>query len=241
MLRLRRPHAAAFEGVIVNTGGGIVGGDRLSIELSLAPQADVTITSVAAEKIYRSAGPDAELALDMRLQAGAALDWLPQETILFSGSRLRRRFEADLAADARLLVAETMVFGRLASAETSIEGWFRDSWRIRREGSLVFAEETRLEGKIGAALDRAAVGGGARAAALLLLVAPDAEACLERARDALAAAADGACAETETFGVSARDGILVARLLAHSPARLRASIIALLAALRRAPLPRIWA
>ncbi len=240
VLRLRRPHATAFEGIIVNTGGGIVGGDRLAVALALGPQAQVTLTSVAAEKVYRSAGPCSEVSLDIRLEAGAALDWLPQETILFSGSRLRRRLDADVATAARLLIVETTVFGRLASAETSIEGFFRDSWRIRRAGRLVFAEETRLEGAIGEALDRAALGGGARAAALLLLVEPGAEAWLDRARDALAGAAADDPAGTDTFGASATDGILVARLLAHSPARLRASIVALLGVLGRAPPPRIW-
>ena len=234
-LRLRRPRGAACEAVIVNTGGGIVGGDDLTSVFELAPEAEVTVTTVAAEKIYRTAGDPARLDTRLVLGDAARLDWLPQETILFEAGRARRTFTVEMAGTARLLAMETVVFGRLASAEPSINGTFADSWRIRRDGRLVFADESRLDGAIGAMLDRPAIAGGARAVALLLLVASDAERFLEQLRAALAPHH-----EVE-FGVSARDGILVARSLARSPERLRASMIEALAMLRAGPLPRVWA
>ena len=234
-LRLRRPRGEACEAILVNTGGGIVGGDRLTAMFDLASDATVTVTNVAAEKIYRAAGEPATIDTRLTLGAGARLDWLPQETILFEASRVRRTFAVEMAGTARLLAMETVVFGRLASAEPSICGRFADSWRIRREGRLVFADESRLDGEIGAMLDRPAIAGGARAVALLVLVAPDAGHFVEPARTVLAAHH-----EVEG-GVSERDGILVARALARSPERLRASMVEAMKALRGLPMPRVWA
>jgi urease accessory protein len=235
-LRLRQPRGTDCEATLVNTGGGIVGGDRLTVALSVGAGASMTVSSVAAEKIYYSAGATAYLETRLNLAAEARLDWLPQETILFDGARVDRRFTIDLAPSAHLLAAETLIFGRLARGETSIHGWFRDGWRIRRDGRLLFADESRLDGAIGTILDRPAVAGGARAVALILVVAPDAERWLAPARAAL-----------EPFrslgvegGASVRDGLLVGRLLSRSPEDLRAALIAVLSVLRSQTLPRSW-
>ena len=234
-VRLRRARGAACEAMIVNTGGGIVGGDRLMLDMTLALAAHVTITSVAAEKIYRSAGPAATIETRLSLGPAARLDWLPQETILFDGARLDRRFAVDMAADATLLAAETIVFGRLASGETAIGGVFRDGWRVRRDGSLVFADAARLEGAIGAILDGPATGGGARATSLVLLLSPEAEGLVEAARLGLEphrGAVEG--------GASARDRLLCVRLLSHDPERLHAAVAAVVGVLRARALPRGW-
>ena len=233
-LRLRRVQGAACEAILVNTAGGIVGGDTLAVTIECGARADATVTSVAAEKIYRSQGPVARITTRLVLADGARLAWIPQETILFDGARLERTFEVSLAGDARLVAAEIMVFGRLASGEAAIHGALRDDWRVRRDGRLVFAEATRLDGAIGATLDRPAVAGGARAAALLLVAAPDAAALVEPLRAAFAT-----LPEVEA-GVSVRDGITVARALARSPERLRAAVAAALGALGLTPLPRVW-
>jgi urease accessory protein len=124
-----------------------------------------------------------------------------------------------------LLAAEMIIFGRLAMGEAAISGAFRDSWRLRRDGRLIFADETRLEGNMGALLGRPALGAGARAVALILYATPGAEGPL----DALVEA-----------GASSFNGILVARCLARSPERLRAAMIAALAVLRGGLLPRVW-
>ena len=232
-LRLRRLRGATCEAAIVATAGGIVAGDHLAIEARLGPRARAILTTVAAEKVYRSTGAAARIATRLDLAAQARLVWVPQETILFDGARLERRFEIDIAADAELVAAEMLVFGRLASGEFAITGALRDDWRLRRDGRLVFAEATRLHGAIGATLDRPALGGGARAAALVLVAAPDAETRVEPLRAAFAAAP-----EVEA-GVSARHGIVLARALARSPERLRAAIVAALGAIG-APPPRTW-
>ena len=237
--RVRFPRASSpdeggspCEGVLINTGGGLTGGDRVSTEATLTPGARGVLTTQAAEKVYRSDGPDAEATVALTLGPESRLDWLPQETILFDGARLRRRLRAEMAGDATLLLVESTVLGRAATGETVESGSFRDRWRIRRDGRLVFAEEVRLEGPIAAALARPAVAKGSRAVATCLLVAPDAEARLEEARAAL----EGGRSEC---GVSAYDGMLVARFLSPEPKSLRADLIRYTETLR-GPLPRSW-
>src|SRR5215208_4844900 len=155
--RVRFPRAAgACEGVLINTGGGMAGGAR------------AVLTTQAAEKLYRSDGPDTEIAVDIALGPGSRLDWLPQEQILFDGARLRRRLDVELAASAALTLVESVVFGRIAMGEVAESGSFRDRWRIRRAGRLVFAEDVRLEGRLRETLARTAVGAGGRALATVL-------------------------------------------------------------------------
>ena len=105
-LRVRFPNATgeALEAVIVNTGGGMTGGDRFAVEIALGQGAQLVAGSAAAEKIYRSTGPAAEMTLKLELGAGAELAWLPQETILFDRARLARRIDVELADGASLLL-----------------------------------------------------------------------------------------------------------------------------------------
>jgi urease accessory protein len=238
-LSLRFPRAGAeCEAVIVNTGGGMAGGDRAIVELTVGPQARVVATTQSAEKIYRAEGEPVRVETRLRVEAGGALAWIPQETLLFEAARFERRLEADVAADASLLLIEAATFGRLAHGEARIAARFRDRWRVRREGRLVFAEEARLD-DAGAALDRPAVGRGARAIATILSVAPNAEAQLPRLRAALerSAAREG---EPIDAGASAFDGLVVARLASPSPSRLRAAVIEAMLALRGVKAPRVW-
>lgn len=233
-LRLRFPRASSpCEAVLVNTGGGVVGGDHQALRFEIGPGAAAMATTQSAEKIYRSDGAQAQIETSLTVEAGGRLDWLPQETILFDGARLRRRLDADLAGDADALFLEATVFGRLAMREDLRAGIFRDSWRVRRDGRLIFAEETALDGDMASQLDRAAIGGGARASALLLLVAPDAEQRLDIFRKALDPHA-------EIFAASAQNGFLVARFLSASPAALRAAVLTAITFLRGREAPRVW-
>jgi urease accessory protein len=202
-----RTPGTGLEAVIVNSGGGVAGGDRERLSASAGAGARLTVSTATAERIYRSLGPATSIDVRLDARAGATLGWLPQPTILFSGARLDRRFEVDLAADARLILAETFVFGRIASGEIMGDGMVRDRWRIRRDGRLAFAETTRLDGDLATLLDRAAVAGGARATALMIVVSPDAEDLRDRVRDALASC-------RADHGVSAWNGLLVVRALA---------------------------
>lgn len=238
-LRLRFPRAGAeCEAVIVNTGGGMAGGDQARIDLTVGSGARAVVTTQSAEKIYRCDDDPVRVETRLRVESGGALAWTPQETLLFENAALERSLEAEVAPDASLLLIEAVVFGRLAHGETQIAARFRDRWRVRRGGRLVFAEETRLE-NAGAALDRPAVGRGARAIAAILCVAPNAEAQLPALRAALdeAGAQEG---EQLDAGASAFDGLLVARLACASPSRLRAALIGAMFALRGRQAPRVW-
>jgi urease accessory protein len=230
-LRVRFPNSSvrALEAMIVNTAGGIAGGDRHDIDIAVDEGAALTVTTAAAEKIYRALGPPAEIAIKLAVGNGARLSWLPQETILFDRARLNRRIEVELAADATLLMAEAVVFGRAAMGEAVEEGAFTDRWRVRRDGELIFAETVRLDGAIARMLAEPAVAGGGIATATVLAVPGDL-AMVERVR------AQTFCGEV---GLSAWNGLAVVRLCAKDGAGLRGDLAAVVTALG-GTLPRLW-
>jgi urease accessory protein len=230
-VRFPGPKGAALEAVIVNTAGGIAGGDRHRLDIAVGAGARLAVTTAAAEKIYRSLGPDAEIDVKLTAAAGAHLSWLPQETILFDRAQLKRRIEVDLADDASLLIAEAVVFGRSAMGETVEHGAFTDRWRVRRGGRLLFAETVRLDGLISQKLAEPAIAGGGVAVATVLAMPGDA-AMVERAR----ARSDGFSGEV---GISAWNGLAVARLCAKDGASLRRDLVAVLTVLG-GTLPRLW-
>lgn len=232
-LRLRFPRLAedTLEAILINTAGGIAGGDRLEIAVEAAEGSAVALTSQAAEKIYRSTGPAARISLRLAARAGARLDWLPQETILFDRARVARTLEAEVAADARLTICEAIVFGRTAMDERVRSGMWRDRWNIRRAGRLVFADALTLDGGIESVLARPAVARGALAVATIVQVAPDAETRVDALRASFAR-------EIEA-GASAFDGLLVARLIAPGGFVLRRALLDALASIECAP-PRAY-
>ena len=232
--RVNGPAAAGgLDGVLVNTAGGITGGDRLAWGGAATEGARLTLTTQACERAYR-AQPAEVGRVETRLEVGpgARLDWLPQETILFDGCALSRELAADLAPDATLLACEAVIFGRAAMGERLETVGFSDFWRIRRGGRLVFADALRLAGP--AALDRPGALKGAGAAATVLLTGPGAADRAEVARDALGDAPGAG------LSVRAEADVLTARLLAASGLELRRRMIPLLVALRGAPLPKVW-
>jgi urease accessory protein len=233
-LRWRFPRSSSpCEAAIVNTGGGVAGGDSYSVSLALGEGAEVEATTPSAERIYRSDGLAASIVTRLTLKPGARLFWLPQETLLFEGARLERRLEVETSGEAEFLIAETLVFGRLAMGETRIDASVRDSWRVRRDGQLVFADETRID-HAGETLDRKAVGAGARALSTIVVSSPNIEARLPDLRAALETAGSGL-----ESGASAFDGLIVARLLAASFDQLRMGLVASIIALDGRK-PRLW-
>jgi urease accessory protein len=237
-LRLPRTGPGPLEGVFLNSAGGIACGDRFAISAEAGAGADLVLTTTAAEKIYRSDGPVTEIAARLALGAGARLAWLPQETILYDGARLRRRLDAEVAADATLTLYEALVFGRAARGETVREGLIRDAWRLRRAGRLVYADTLLLDGPVADLLARPAIAGGARALATLVHLAPDAEARLDSVRVLIAEA--GCEALQVEAGASAWNGLLAVRLLAREAGALRVAATRLLEGFRGVPLPRVW-
>jgi urease accessory protein len=231
-VRFPSPEGEGLSAVFVNTAGGVAGGDRFDIDIAAGEGARLTLTTAAAEKVYRATGKPAELNIALKAADGAHLAWLPQETILFDRARIARRIDIDLAEGASLLLCEIVVFGRAAMGETMRHGEFVDRWRLRRGGKLVFAETVRLEGDIGEKLAKAAVARGG-AAIGTALIAPGDEALVERIREFQ----DSFGGEV---GVSAWNGFAMARFCAQDAARLRADMMAVLGRASGAALPRLW-
>src|SRR5580692_9398825 len=231
-VRFPSPEAEGLSAVFVNTAGGVAGGDRFDIDIAAGEGARLTLTTAAAEKIYRAESNPAQLNISLKAAAGAHLGWLPQETILFDRARVSRRIDIDLAESASLLLCEIVVFGRAAMGEQMRQGEFVDRWRIRRGGRLVFAETVRLDGDIGAKLASPAIAKGGVAIGTALIVPGD-EALVERIREL-----------SETFGgevgISAWNGFAMARFCAQDAARLRADMMAVLGRASGSALPRLW-
>lgn len=234
-LRVRFPNGASettLDAVIVNTAGGMAGGDRFGVEVKVGASARLCVTTAAAEKIYRSLGPDTEIGIKLDVASGGALAWLPQETIVFDQFRLRRSIDVELTSDANLLLAEATVFGRSAMGETVTQGHVFDRWRVRVDGALVFAETLRLDGAIAQGLaKRAVANGGVAVASVIKYPGDENNAAAVRAMQGRFAG---------EVGVSAWNGLVVARLVAPDGAALRRDLVAVLTALDVAPLPRLW-
>lgn len=234
-LRVRFPNshdAGQLDAVIVNSAGGTTGGDKFSLGVTVGAGARLTVTTAAAEKIYRSLGPDTGISVKLAVGPDATLAWLPQETILFDRARLCRTIDVDLAAGATLLLAEALVFGRSAMGESMTGGRVFDRWRVRLDGALVFAETMRFDGAIARRLTRPAVAAGNAAVASILKIPGDDDAVA-----AVRAVQDDFAGE---IGVSAWNGLAVARLVAADGAALRHDLVAVLTTWGDGPLPRLW-
>lgn len=237
----RVPAGEPAQGVAITTSGGLTGGDRILNELRVLDGAAFTLTTQAAERFYRALPGDAPANVLTRVTVGhdSWAEWLAQEAILFDGSRVRRRFEADVAPDGRLLAVESLVFGRRAMGETVRTGSIHDSWRIRRDGRLVWVDALALDGDIAAAMARPFAFGDAVSSATILYVGADAAAHLGTARDLIG--------DEARAGATSFDGLLIVRLVSADASALRRAVARLVAGLRHATgghaaeLPRVWA
>jgi urease accessory protein len=218
---------------LINTAGGLTGGDAASLEIHLDRDARAVVTTAAAEKIYRSEGAATRISAKFSLADGARLDWLPQETILFDRACVERTLDVAMGNRACLNLIEIVVLGRSGHGEFVRGGQFRDRWRIRHGERLVFADDVHLEGDIADLMRCKAVGAGAAAYATVLQSAPEAELRLAPLRAALA---DVTC----DWGASARPGYTVARFLGREAAAVRAAAAQAAQLLTGKSLPRSW-
>jgi urease accessory protein len=238
-LRIRFPRTGGIcEGVLLNSAGGIAGGDQQHVSIGLGKAGNVTITTQSAEKIYRADGNDARITNRLEIGQGATLRWLPQETILFDSGQLVRRLDVDVAASASVTLCESIVFGRRARGETVVTGRLFDRWRVRRDGCLILAEDLRLDGTIGEHLARPALGAACAATAVLAHLAPDAGRHLDAVREVLAGSVE-AGVQVEG-GCSAWNGMLVIRVAACEPHHLRIVLARVITMVTNTPLPRVW-
>ena len=234
-IRLPHTHSPAMEAVLINTAGGLTGGDHMRWSADIAPEGRLTLTTQACERIYRTLGGPARVETKLKVGKNAHLDWLPQETILFASSELDRRIEIDLAPGASLTAVEAVLLGRDAMGEAALDARLRDNWRIRRNGRLVHAEATRLDGTHG---ERTGISllDGRRAFATIVHIAPDADRSALRLAQVRALLPKG-----EPIAASAIGERLVIRALAQTGLALRRLIVPILAELSGAgTLPRMW-
>ncbi|NVK19456.1 MAG: urease accessory protein UreD [Methylocystaceae bacterium] len=216
-LKVLFPRGDVPTAALVTTGGGLFGGDIYDIDIHLEQNAKAMVTAQAAEKVYRSSGPDCEIHVNLKVDEGAALEWLPQETILFDQARFRRKTTLEMSSTAKALAGEIIVFGRLASGEEIDQGLLREAWDIKIDGKLVWADALHMEGQFQRQLNHVSGFGGARAIATCVFAGPDAVNQLEAARGFLKEF-DGV-----RFGATAVNGILICRWLAADPYQLRKS------------------
>jgi urease accessory protein len=246
-LRVLFPQPEAGEppqAVIVTTSGGLVAGDRIDVAVMVDSNAAAHVTASAAEKIYRSLGATTEISQSLCVGAGASLEFLPPDTILFDGARLRRQTTLDLATSAAFLGGEIVVFGRRAHGERFSRGFLHQVWEVRRDGELIWGDALHLDGDIAAIIDNPACFDGAAAFATMILAPATADpkqflGCT-RAVQASAASPD------LKAGVTVVGGVLVARWLAREAMSLRRAYADLACHLRSAAMglprhmPRVW-
>lgn len=230
---LPRMAAGLPEIVFLNTSGGLASGDALSFSLDLRPGARALASTQTAERVYRATGAPATARVSMTVGDGGWLDWLPQETILFHGSKLDRRTRIDLAGDAGCMILESVVLGRIAMDEIPTRLHLRDRRTVFRDGRILHHDALALDDTDLPRLGGPALLGAARALATLAVIAPHAPDLLPRARAVLNEPG-------VTAAASAPPGRLVIRLLAAEDWPMRRQITRLLSVLRPDPLPRIW-
>jgi urease accessory protein len=229
-IRLPHTHDSSLQAVLINTAGGLCGGDDIRWSAEAAPGARLVLTTQACERVYRSMGDDARVATRLTAAAGARIDWLPQETILYEGGRLNRTLDVDLAPDATFCAVEAILLGREAMGEDARGARLRDRWTIRRGGRVVHAEATRLSADPHER-DGLSLLAGAGAFATILYLGSDAERKLEPVRALLTGhAAASVVGERLAMRATAESGLALRRVIAP--------VLALLST--AGALPRLW-
>ncbi|RCL03543.1 MAG: urease accessory protein [Candidatus Tokpelaia sp. JSC161] len=224
---------ASFEAVMINTGGGLTGGDHLEWDMRLCSGTDVIVTTQAAEKIYRSLDikkESAKVDVSLSLSANSRLCWLPQETIIFNNSSLRRRLDVSMAEKTELLLSESIIFGRQLMGEYMDKAFLKDSWIIRQNGEVIHAEAFSLGPDIGREISMPVLFNNAGAFATILFIAPDVQRFLKKGREIV----------NDTGGISSWNGKLLIRLLSQDFYSLRKKLIALLTLLNTKGAPSMW-
>ena len=227
-----RSERLGMTAVILNTAGGLTGGDHFELQADTGVGGQITLTTQAAERAYCAApGPMAQARTHLTIGAGGILHWLPQETLLYDGAALSRRLQIDLAQDGKLLAVEPVVFGRRAMGEQVNALRFVDRIDLHRDGQLVFADRTRMQLPQATPLQGIATASNQGAMASFLYAAPDAVDQLDWIRAAL----------PDSAGISQpQRGLIFGRLMASDSFELRRALIPLLERLGGADLPRTW-
>ncbi|MBB4346931.1 urease accessory protein UreD [Aliirhizobium cellulosilyticum] len=230
-IRLPETFSPEMEAILINTSGGLTGGDVIDWSVAAAASTRLSVATQANEKIYKASSGTASVSTHITVGDNASVHWLPQETILFDRASLSRRLDVDLAESAEFLAVEAVLLGRRAMGEAVANGFFRDRWRVRRNAQLIHAEEMRFEGEIAQMAQAAAVLSGQVAFATLFHTGPLSESMLPKLRECIGNAG----------GASYWNGKLIARIAAPTGFDLRKILVPAISVLRNgAPVPKVW-
>src|SRR5215475_10173003 len=213
--------AAAKEAVLINTGGGIAGGDRLECGVTAMAGASITVTSQTAERVYGALDQPARILTKLRVGDGAKLAWFPHETIVFNWARLHRETEVEISSGSELAALEWLVFGRAAHGEQMVGGEIRDSWRVKKEGRLIWADTFRISEEVFPHLKRRALLSNCKAIATLICFGTHLDKRLALMRE-ISRSFDCRCAATLVAG------LIIVRLAAEESSNLKLALRALL-------------
>jgi urease accessory protein len=209
---------ALKEIVFVNIAGGVAGGDRLESGVTALANACIAVTSQAAEKVYRALNEPAHILTKLKACATAKLAWLPQETIIFNRGRVSRQTEIEVSSGCEVLALEWLVLGRAAQGEKMVGGHITDSWRVRKDGRLIWADTFRVTDEMFPQLHRKALLSDCKAFATLVYFGPDLEARLELLRN-IASPIACHCAPTSVCG------LIIVRFAASDSFDLRGALL----------------
>lgn len=230
------PEGAVCHSLILHPPGGMVGGDELELEVSCGPGAHALLTTPGAAKCYRSTGTPVRVRQRLRVASGGALEWLPQDLIVYDGAALDATTRFELAAGARFVGWEIACLGRPAAGERFGRGRLAQRFEVWRDGEPLLVE--RLEAAGGAALLQQPWGLGGAVVSAVLAATP--------ADPSLRTAVLDALGSRPGLSVTLLDGLLVARYLGVGAGPARAALEAVWGVLRRpllgcvAQRPRIW-
>jgi urease accessory protein len=237
---LRADVGAAEEAVLINTAGGVAGGDRLKVSVTALASASIAVTSQAAEKVYRALNEPARIATKLKACEAAKLAWLPQETIVFNWGRLSRETEIELSSGAELLALEWLVLGRAAHGEEMIGGHIIDSWRVNKDGQLIWADSFRVTNEMFPQLHRTALLSKYKAVGMLIYFGPCLKTRLAFVRD-IASSHGCHCVATSV------GGLIIVRFAAQVASDLRLTLCGFLQQFGRElgpgpfRVPKMWA
>jgi urease accessory protein len=227
------------EAVLINTAGGIAGGDRLEYGITALTNASIAVTSQAAEKVYRALDEPSRITTKLSAHGLAKLAWLPQETIVFNRAAINRQTEIEISSGSELLALEWLVFGRAAHGEEMVGGCIIDSWRVKKDGRLVWADTFRATDDVFAHLHRTALLSDCKAIGTLIYFRPQVAARLEGLRE-MAAQLGCHCAVTLVAE------LIIVRFAARLSSDLRRAVRGALEQFSREPgdgpfgVPKMW-